>query len=70
MQLPDQVAEMGTVFPQVMPIFNDAEGRLRDEKYMLNGVGLLQEVLPLHFQKNIRGYRCEHESSFYSTACP
>lgn len=41
---------------QVVPVYNDIEGDVQAESFLLNAPSLLQEIDP-RFQKNVRGYR-------------
>lgn len=37
-------------------MYNDIEGEVQGESFLLNGVSLLHDLNP-RFQKNLRGYR-------------
>lgn len=38
-------------------MFSDVEGKIQTTTYLLNSLGILQDV-ESSFQKNLRGYRC------------
>lgn len=50
--LPDKVSTS----LQIVPVFNDVEGEVQEDTYLLNSTGLLQDLYP-PFAKNLRGYR-------------
>lgn len=51
---------------QIVPVFNDIEGDVQEDTYLLNSVGLLQDLHP-PLAKNLRGYRLQ---SLLQTSLP
>ena len=41
---------------QIVPVYNDIEGEVQADDFLLNAPSLLQEI-DSRFQKNVRGYR-------------